>query len=96
MRTRSLRVWGAVFVLWLLVVGSSFAVVLSTYQVRTQVNQLEQLRSEASDLRVQWGRFLLEQSTWGSYKRIETLAVERLQMQVPEGKQIQIIIDDRH
>lgn len=69
---------------------------LSTYQVRTQVNQLEQLRSEASDLRVQWGRFLLEQSTWGSYKRIETLAVERLQMQVPEGEQIQIIIDDRH
>lgn len=69
---------------------------LSTYQVRTQVNQLEQLRSEASDLRVQWGRFLLEQSTWGSYKRIEALAVERLQMQVPEGEQIQIIIDDRH
>lgn len=70
--------------------------VLSTYQVRSQVNQLEQLRSEASDLRVQWGRFLLEQSTWGSYKRIETLAVERLQMQVPEGEQIKIIIDDRH
>lgn len=70
--------------------------VLSTYQVRSQVNQLEQLRSEASDLRVQWGRFLLEQSTWGSYKRIEKLAVERLQMQVPEGEQIKIIIDDRH
>jgi cell division protein FtsL len=85
-----------VFLLWLLVIGSSFAVVLSTYQVRSQVNQLEQLRSEASDLRVQWGRFLLEQSTWGSYKRIETLAVERLQMQVPEGEQIKIIIDDRH
>lgn len=84
------------FLLWLLVIGSSFAVVLSTYQVRSQVNQLEQLRSEASDLRVQWGRFLLEQSTWGSYKRIETLAVERLQMQVPEGEQIKIIIDDRH
>lgn len=70
--------------------------VLSTYQVRTQVDQLEKLRSEASDLRVQWGRFLLEQSTWGSYKRIETLAVERLGMQVPEGEQIEIIVDDRY
>ncbi len=75
---------------------SSFAVVLSTYQVRSQVNELAQLQREASNLRVEWGRFLLEQSTWGSYKRIEAIAVESLQMQVPSDEQITLIIDDRN
>ena len=75
---------------------SSFAVVLSTYQVRSQVNELTQLQREASNLRVEWGRFLLEQSTWGSYKRIETSAVESLQMQVPSNEQITLIVDDKN
>jgi cell division protein FtsL len=82
------------FSLWAAVVISSFAVVLSTYQVRSQVNELAQLQREASNLRVEWGRFLLEQSTWGSYQRIESMALERLQMQAPSNEQITIIIDD--
>jgi cell division protein FtsL len=84
------------FALWAAVILSSFAVVLITYQVRSQVNELVQLQREASNLRVEWGRFLLEQSTWGSYKRIEATAVERLQMQVPTIEQITLIIDDIH
>ena len=83
-----------VFSLWATVVLSSFAVVLSTYQVRSQVNELAQLQREASNLRVEWGRFLLEQSTWGSYERIETMAEERLHMQAPSNEQITIIFND--
>lgn len=85
-----------VFLLWAAVILSSFAVVLSTYQVRSQFNELTQLQREASNLRVEWGRFLLEQSTWGSYKRIETSAVESLQMQVPSNEQITLIVDDKN
>lgn len=80
-------VW-SVAALWLLVIASALAVVASTHQVRRHVAELETLRREAAELEVVWGQYLLEQSTWAAYSRIERLATEELRMQIPKAEQI--------
>ena len=72
-------------VLWLAVVFSSLGVVSSTHEGRLRLNQLETLRREAARLQVEWGQYLLEQSTWAAYSRIEQIATNKLQMQVPKS-----------
>ncbi len=83
-------VW-SVAALWLLVIASALAVVASTHQVRRHVAELETLRREAAELEVVWGQYLLEQSTWAAYSRIERLATEELQMQIPTAEQIVMV-----
>lgn len=66
--------------LWLAAVTSALGVVASTHEVRKQVNTLETLRREAAQLQVVWGQYLLEQSTWAAYSRVETIAAQKLDM----------------
>ena len=80
-------------VLWVAVMSTGFAVVATTHDVRVQVNQLENLRRQASDERVEWGRYLLEQGTLAAYSRVEKISLEKLQMQVPKNDQIIIVMD---
>ncbi len=70
-------------VLWLAVVASALGVVATTQVVRRDVNELETLRREASQLQVQWGQYLLEQSTWAAYGRVENAATSELYMMAP-------------
>ncbi|MDN3638964.1 cell division protein FtsL [Simiduia curdlanivorans] len=71
--------------LWLLVAASALLVVRSTHDARIAFFQLESLRREAGELEVQRGQYLLEQSTWAAYSRVEKLAVEKLQMRLPDA-----------
>lgn len=77
-----------VVILWVTVVGSALGVVYVTYDTRVKFNQLENLRREQSQLQVVWGQYLLEESTWAAYGRVEKLAQESLSMQVPESHSI--------
>lgn len=67
-------------VLWVVVTISALGVVASTHEVRKQVNALEALRREAAHLQVEWGQYLLEQSTWAAYSRVEAIAAQKLDM----------------
>lgn len=87
----NLRAFFALAVLWVLVVGSALAVVSSTHEVRQQVNHLEGLRREAADAQVEWGKYLLEQSTWAAYGRVERIATDELNLQMPSGDQILVV-----
>lgn len=69
--------------LWLAVIATALAVVASTQVVRRDINELETLRREASQLQVQWGQYLLEQSTWAAYGRVENAAISELNMTAP-------------
>lgn len=80
--------------LWLAVVASALAVVASTQVVRRDVNELETLRREAAQLQVQWGQYLLEQSTWAAYGRVEAAAVSELNMMAPTPEEIVMITGD--
>lgn len=78
-------------VLWLGVIASALAVVASTQVVRRDVNDLEILRREAGQLQVQWGQYLLEQSTWAAYGRVEAAAVSELNMMAPTPEDVVMI-----
>ncbi len=74
----------SVFILLALVLVSGMAVVHSTFKNRYAMHELQQLRNQHNELEVQWGQLLIEQSTFGLEGRIERLAQEQLNMQVPD------------
>ncbi len=74
----------SVVILWLASVGSAMGVVYSTYESRKATQKLEELRREASGLRVVSGQFLLEKSSWSAYSRVEKVAVDELGMMQPK------------
>ncbi|MNY36642.1 cell division protein FtsL [compost metagenome] len=39
----------------------------------------------------EWGRLILEQSTWTAHSRIETLASEQLNMRIPEAAEVRMV-----
>ena len=78
-------------VLWLSVVASALAVVYSVYDSRIKFDALESLRKEHVQLQVAWGQYLLEESTWASYERVQRLATEELSMKMPEPRQMVLV-----
>ncbi|WP_331345447.1 cell division protein FtsL [Cellvibrio sp. UBA7661] len=82
-------------VLWVAAIASALGVVATTQIVRRDVNSLETLRREASQLQVEWGQYLLEQSTWAAYSRVEHAAVSELNMMAPTPEEIVMISGNR-
>ncbi|HSC68877.1 MAG TPA: cell division protein FtsL [Cellvibrio sp.] len=80
-----------VAVLWVATIASALGVVATTQIVRRDVNSLETLRREASQLQVQWGQYLLEQSTWAAYGRVENAAISELNMMAPTPEEVVVI-----
>lgn len=83
-----------VCLLWLAVLVSALAVVYSAFDTRNQFNELENLRSERNALQVEWGKYLLEESAWASFERIEKTAMETLGMKIPDGQQLVVVAVD--
>lgn len=78
-------------VLWASVLVSGVGVVYSTYLSRQLFNELNSLHHTAGDLHVQWGQYLLEQSTWAAYSRVEQVAKDDLKMTVPPVETIVMV-----
>lgn len=75
----------------LLLVVSAVSVVYSSHQSRQLFNEWQMLQKEAYQLDEDWGRLLLEHSTWAAHDRIERLAGERLMMVAPSKKSLQVV-----
>lgn len=78
--------------LWVAVIASSVGVVSSSHATRANINALSMLKKEQEALHVEWGQYLLEQSAWSAYSRIEQRAIEELQMRVPAGEQLVMVL----
>jgi len=74
----------------LLVVLCALGVVTSQHQARKAFGELEQAQTKQRQLEVEWGQLQLEQSTWAMHARVEKLATERLQMQLPDAAHMQV------
>ncbi len=83
-----------VIFLWLLVLFCSVTVVYAAYDTRNKFNELEELRAAHNDLQIKWGQYLLEESAWASFGRIEKVAVEQLGMRVPDATHVVMVNDD--
>ena len=74
------------------VMASAAAVVESSHRCRALYTELRHLEAEGQDLREQWGRLLLEQSTWAAPDRVERIAREALGMRVPTPDERRVVI----
>ncbi|MCW8107059.1 cell division protein FtsL [Alteromonas ponticola] len=69
--------------LYLMVIVSAFAVILSTHSNRQQIIALEQQMQEKDALDVQWRNLVLEQRALTEHNRIEALVEKHLNMRRP-------------
>lgn len=74
-----------------LVVVSALGVIYSSFKTRQLFSHLQQQSKETVRLEEEWGRLLLEQSTWATHARIERLAKSKLNMVVPEPEAIIVV-----
>lgn len=77
--------------LLLVVVACALGVVTSQHKARKLFMEMQKEKNEAQRMEVEWGQLQLEQSTWATSVRVEKIAAARLQMRLPESKQIYFI-----
>lgn len=83
-----------VLLLWCMVLVSAVLVIYAAYDTRNKFNDLEVLRAQQDDLQIEWGKYLLEESAWASFGRIEKIAIEKLSMSVPSTQQMVMVVAD--
>ena len=77
--------------LWLAVLGSAVQVIYARYKARDLFVRLEKLNAQRDSLEMDWGRLQLEQSYWSSYAFVERVANAKLQMSLPQTRDVRIV-----
>lgn len=70
---------------------SALAVIDARHQNRVLFEQLQQERMQQDQLNIDWGRLLLEQSTWSTHAYIEQSATQKLNMSTPANPEILVV-----
>lgn len=78
-------------VLVFLILVSAFATIHSTHACRALYTQLQELESSQWYLQEDYGRLLLEQSTWASHYRVEKVARGDLGMTAPNLEHFKVV-----
>lgn len=73
------------------VVLCALSVVTSQHKARKLFIELQKEKDLAQQMEVEWGQLQLEQSTWATPARVEKIAAQQLQMQLPKNGQVQFI-----
>ncbi len=71
------------WILFIAIFFSAFQVVMSRHEARKLFVEIQALEKTRDDLNEEWTRLLLEQSTWATDVRIETIARNELGMRPP-------------
>lgn len=77
------------------VVGSALSVVYTTHKSRWLSTEIQHLKKSQRKLQLEWGRLLLERSTWASHDRIRNLAHNKLDMHEPTPSEWVIVTNDQ-
>lgn len=77
--------------LYVSVLASSILVTQVTHQNRKLLNELYQEKEIHDRAQSEYGRLILEQSTYTAYSRVESLATSEIMMKVPEPSEIIMI-----
>jgi len=70
---------------------SAIALIDARHKNRVLFEQLEQMHQERDQLNIDWGRLLLEESTWSTHAYIEQSATQKLDMGVPADPQVLVV-----
>jgi cell division protein FtsL len=77
--------------IWLAVLGSAVQVIYARHEARAMFVHLEKLNAERDSLDMDWGRLQLEQSYWSSHAFVERVANTKLQMNLPQTRDVRIV-----
>jgi cell division protein FtsL len=77
--------------LWIAVLASAMQVIYARHEARDLFVHLERLNAERDSLDMEWGRLQLEQSYWSSHAFVERVANAKLQMSLPQTRDIRIV-----
>ncbi len=75
----------------ILVLASAFAVIHSTHACRDLYTRLQTLEAQQWHLQEDYGRLLLEESTWASHYRVEKVARAELGMAEPDLAKYRVV-----
>lgn len=75
----------------IIVLASALAVVYMTDLNRRVFMQLQTMQNTRIQLELDWGKLLLEQSTWSTQSRIQSLAQEQLGMVSPATNNVVMV-----
>lgn len=78
-------------ILFFALIFSALGLVNSQHKARNLYIELEQLNQSSKQADQEYGQLQLEQSTWAMHSRIEEIASQQLQMQVPDAKRVQVV-----
>jgi cell division protein FtsL len=75
------------------VVASGIWIVDVEHRSRQLFIEAEALNRELDRLQTDWGRLQIEQGTYATHSRIEALVRQRLQLTVPSGDQLVVVVE---
>ncbi len=75
----------------ILIVWSALGVVESRHGSRKLFVELQSMEKQRDSMNENWGRLQLEQATWGTHSRIEEVAREKLEMELPITENINLV-----
>ena len=78
-------------ILFFALMFSALGLVNSQHKARNLYIELERESQSAKKIEQEYGQLQLEQSTWAMHSRIEQIASQKLQMQVPDAKRVQVV-----
>lgn len=78
-------------ILFFALIFSALGLVNSQHKARNLYIELEQISQAAKQYDQEYGQLQLEQSTWAMHSRVEAIASQQLQMQVPDAKRVQLV-----
>lgn len=88
------RFWWQLFLLLAGIAATALGVVLTTFNSRHLLNQLQQLEQERNQLQVEWGQLLLEQSSLVAQGKMEETAINQLGMEVPAMEHVVVLTSE--
>ena len=77
--------------LFIAVLVSAIGVSYSAHLNRQLLNSLYSEMSVRDKAQAEWGRLILEQSTWTAHSRIEQLATVQLKMRIPNAAEVRMV-----
>jgi cell division protein FtsL len=81
----------SIVLLGLALLGTSLGVVYGKQEARNRFNDLQRLTRERDELDIEWGQLQLEQSTWATNGRVESVARDELHMVIPQANDLRIV-----
>ena len=82
---------GWLLLVWGLTLVTALAVPYSAHWSRQLLNELAAEMLQREKAQAEWGRLVLEQSTWTAHNRVESIATRQLGMRVPGPSEVILV-----